>query len=227
MFGVQNKKIDVVPMGVDVSKFQFAQKEWFTESYDIADDKPVVLFCGYKNYEKGAITLLQSLPEVQKTINNVLYCFIGPATSAFNYELARIKKMGLTSNVLNIGPSNLAGYFDKRKLGAFKNCTVYAMPSRSDAYGISFLEEWSAGKPVIGANIGATPEVITDGINGFLTDFGDSIAIAKVIVKLIRDRDLAEKLGTNGQAKVIEQNSWKLITSKISDIYEAAVFNNG
>lgn len=222
-YGVLNEKIDVIPMGVDISKFQSAQKEWFTKPYDIADDRPVVLFCGYKNYEKGAITLLQSLPQVQKAINNVLYCFIGPATSAFNYELARIKKMGLFSNILNISPSNLAGYFDKRKLGAFKTCMVYAMPSRSDAYGISFLEAWSAGKPVIGANIGATPEVVEDGVTGFLTEFDNSLAIARIITRLIRDRDLAEKLGTNGQAKVAEHNSWRQIASKISDIYEVLI----
>ena len=42
------------------------------------------------------------------------------------------------------------------------------MPSRSDAFGISFLEAWSAGNPVIGARIGATPEVIRQDVDGLL-----------------------------------------------------------
>jgi len=221
--GIFPDKIEVVPMGVDAEKFELAKREWFAESYDIAENRPVVLFCGYKNYEKGALSLLQSLPHVQNIVNDVLYCFIGPPTKAFNYELSRIKKLGFTKNILNINPVNLRGYFDKRKLGAFKSCAVYAMPSRTDAYGISFLEAWAAGKPVIGADIGATPEVIEDGVTGLLTEFGNPLAIAQKIIMLLQNSDLANTLGTNGQNKVRENNSWKTITQKIKEIYEVLV----
>ena len=59
----------------------------------------------------------------------------------------------------------MTGYYDKKKIAAFKEADLYLMPSRSDAFGISFLEAWSAGKPVIGARIGATPEVIRENID--------------------------------------------------------------
>ena len=221
--GITSNKIEVIPMGVDAQKFELAEKEGFLESYHIEKNRPIVLFCGYKNFEKGALTLLHSLPLVKAHINNVLFCFIGPSTTGFNYELSRLKKQGLRDNILNIDPSNLGGYFDKKKLGAFKSCSLYAMPSRTDAYGISFLEAWASGKPVIGANIGATPEIIRDGIDGYLVDFDNPIALAEKIQYLLQNPELTITLGKNGQLKVREHNNWKAISQKIFEIYEVLV----
>ncbi len=67
------------------------------------------------------------------------------------------------------------------------------MPSRSDAFGIAFLEAWAAGKPVIGANIGATPEVIRNGIDGFLVEFDNPRDIAEKVVKLLKTKPPTKK----------------------------------
>ncbi len=221
--GVESKRIEVVPMGVDTQKFESAQKEVFLSSYQVEESRPIVLFCGYKNFEKGALTLLQSLPLVQNYVKDVLFCFIGPSTKAYNYEVSKHKKSGFKNNILNIDPSNLGGYFDKKKLGCFKSCSVFAMPSRSDAYGISFLEAWAAGKPVIGANAGATPEIIRDGIDGFLVEFGNPTALAEKILFVLKNPELSKTLGKNGQLKVQKNNLWKDIARKIFNIYEALV----
>ena len=82
----------------------------------------------------------------------------------------------------------MTGYYDKKKLAVFKETDVYCMPSRSDAFGIAFLEAWAAGKPVIGANIGATPEVINNNIDGYLVDFDNPHDIAEKVVKLLKKK---------------------------------------
>ncbi len=221
--GVESNRIEIVPMGVDSQKFQSARKEDFLDSYHIEQDRPIVLFCGYKNFEKGALTLLQAIPFVQNQNKDILFCFIGPSTKAFNYEVSKLKKLGFKQNLLNIDPSNLGGYFDKKKLGCFKACSLFAMPSRSDAYGISFLEAWASGKPVIGANVGATPEIIRDGIDGFLVEFGNPTTLAEKIQFILNNPKLSMALGKNGQDKVQTNNNWKQIAQKIFKIYEALV----
>ncbi len=221
--GVESNKIEIVPMGVEAHKFEEAQSEDFLKFYQIEADRPIVLFCGYKNFEKGALTLLQSIPFVKKQIKDVLFCFIGPSTKAFNFEVSKLKKTGLRENILNIDPSNLAGYYDKKKLGCFKSCSVYAMPSRTDAYGISFLEAWASGKPVIGANIGATPEIIHDGIDGLLVEFGNPTALAEKIQFILKNPELSMSLGKNGEEKIKKNNNWKDIAQKIFGLYEGLV----
>lgn len=221
--GIQSNQIEIIPMGVDVRKFDTVRKEEFLNFYNLEHDRPIVLFCGYKNYEKGALTLLHTIPLVQKQIKDILFCFIGPSTKAFNYEVSKLKKEGFRANILNIDPSNLSGYFDKKKLGCFKACSVFAMPSRSDAYGISFLEAWASGKPVIGANIGATPEIIQDGIDGFLIEFDNPLKLAEKIQFVLKNTELSITMGKNGQIKVQKNNNWKDIAQKLYRIYEALV----
>src|SRR3712207_7592070 len=57
---------------------------------------------------------------------------------------------------------------DKRDLNAAGQ--VFCMPSRTDSFGIVYLEAWLNGVPVIGANAGGVPEVISDGVDGYRSE---------------------------------------------------------
>ncbi|GAB4327514.1 MAG: glycosyltransferase family 4 protein [Promethearchaeota archaeon] len=209
--GVSRKKIRQITMGVDLNPFAVAQASWFDRVHPLGT-RPVVLFCGYKNYEKGALTLLRAAPLVAGEFPDVAFVFIGPSTTAFNLETRKVKRAGFR-NIVNIHPSNLNGYFDPIKLGAFKRCDVFAMPSRSDAYGIAFLEAWAAGKPVVGARAGATPDVVDESVDGVLVPFGDEEELALQLVKLIGNPTLREEMGRLGLQKVVERGlTWENIT---------------
>ena len=121
---------------------------------------------------------------------------------------------------MNLTPDNLTGYFDKKKIAAFKETDLYLMPSRSDAFGISFLEAWAAGKPVIGANIGATPDVIINGIDGYLVEFDNPKDISEKVIKLLRSKRLRKKFGTAGNEKVRINHTWDLIAKRTHDTYQ-------
>ena len=68
----------------------------------------MVLFCGYKNYEKGAISLMKAIPHVIKKIKKVYFIFIGPSTQAYNREYSKINKMK-DVRIINFTPDNLDG----------------------------------------------------------------------------------------------------------------------
>ena len=70
-------------------------------------------------------------------------------------------------------------------------------------------------KPVIGAKSGGVPAVINDGLDGFLVEFGDVDDIISKIKISIDHLFLVEKLGTNGQKKVIANYLWSTIVEKI------------
>ncbi len=223
---IPRENIKVISMGVDYYRFERIHKSKYKNYYfkNIYFDKKekhykLILFCGNKNYEKGAISILKSIPHILKKIKKVNFIFIGPSTTAYNHELKKIQK---TTNIkiINLTPDNLTGYYDKKKLTAFKEADLYLMPSRSDAFGISFLEAWAAGKPVIGARIGATPEVIRENIDGFLVEFDNPEDIAQKVVKLLKNKRLRKRLGSAGQLKVSQNYTWDIIAKKTHEVYQ-------
>jgi glycosyltransferase involved in cell wall biosynthesis len=220
---IPSEKIKVIPMGVDYEKFRnnsskaYSFKKKFFKNTE--KKYKLVLYCGYKNYEKGAISILKSIPYIIKKVKKVYFVFIGPSTRAFNRELSKIHKIEKI-RIINFTPDNLTGYYDKKKLSAFKEADIYLMPSRSDAFGISFLEAWSSGKPVIGARIGATPEVIRENIDGLLAEFDNPKDIAEKVISLLKNSRLRKKYGLAGQLKVSQKYTWDIIAEKTHLTYK-------
>ncbi|MBD3196913.1 MAG: glycosyltransferase [Candidatus Lokiarchaeota archaeon] len=225
-------KIEVIPMGVDFEIFNNFpprkhkhikfKKKFFQHN---EEKYKMVLFCGYKNYEKGAISILKSIPYILRKYKKVYFIFIGPSTYAFNLELTKVRKNDHT-RILNFTPDNLKGYFDKYKLAAFNETDIYLMPSRSDAFGIAFLEAWASGKPVIGANIGATPQVIRNNIDGLLVNFDQPEEIAEKVIYLLKHRNQRFKLGKAGRDKVLKKYTWNKVVDRTSNLYKTLVNNN-
>jgi len=85
---------------------------------------------------------------------------------------------------------------------------VFAMPSRTDSFGIVYLEAWANGKPVVAANAGGVPEVVTHDETGLLVEFGDVDGLAQALGRLIADPAVASRLGENGLALVEAGTTW-------------------
>ena len=228
---IQSSKIKVIPMGVDYKKFQDFNKNAlsnlsFKEKFFNKNEKKykLILFCGYKNYEKGALSILKSIPYILKKIKKVYFAFIGPSTVAFNRELSKINKFEKV-RIINFSPENLTGYLDKKKLAAFKEADIYLMPSRSDAFGISFLEAWSMGKPVIGARIGATPEVIRENTDGLLVEFDNPKDIAQKVIFLLKNNKVRKRYGSAGQLKVSQKYTWDIVAKETHYTYQNLLKN--
>jgi glycosyltransferase involved in cell wall biosynthesis len=225
-FKIPKDNIKVIPMGVDYDRFKRSyndpsENRYFKQSFfnNREIKYKLILFCGYKNYEKGAISILKAIPLILKEIKRVYFVFIGPSTKAFNYESSKIQKIK-GARIINLTPDNLTGYFDKKKIAAFREADLYLMPSRSDAFGISFLEAWATGNPVIGARIGATPEVIEENVDGLLVEFDDPKDIAHKVVKLLKNKKLRRNLGRAGQIKVSQNYTWDIIARKTHNTYQ-------
>lgn len=223
--GISQNKIATIPMGVDYRLYETPPKtrSGKQKSFKIAFGikNPFVLFCGYKNFEKGAINLLHAAILTKKKLPTLMYVFIGPSTTAFDIELKKARHNGIS--VLNLTPDNLKGYYDWRKISAFQECEMYVMPSRSDAYGISYLEAWASKKPVIGADTSVMREVIHHEKDGLLVEFDDISGIAESIVTLFENEQKTKEMGFSGYSKIRKQNSWELIGVKTKEVYDELI----
>ena len=86
--GIEEEKIHVLPMGVDVNRFQKDCRRDFLRIHSIKS--PILLFCGHKNYEKGALSIMKTIPLIINENPSISFIFIGSPTKAFNYKLANI-----------------------------------------------------------------------------------------------------------------------------------------
>jgi glycosyltransferase involved in cell wall biosynthesis len=222
--GISERKIKIISMGVDFTKFQSSEQTHNEYSFKSKFFRPneknykMVLFCGYKNFEKGALSILKAIPNILKKCPKVYFVFIGPSTIAFNRELSKLQKK-IKPRIINLTPDNLKGYYDSKKIAAFKETDIFLMPSRSDAYGIAYLEAWASGKPVIGANIGATPEVIRNNFDGLLVEFNNFKDIANKVVTLLKNEDFSNKMGQEGKRKVKKSFSWYDVAKQTNQVY--------
>ncbi|TVT51360.1 MAG: glycosyltransferase, partial [Sedimenticola thiotaurini] len=90
-----------------------------------------------------------------------------------------------------------------------KKCHLFILPSLSEGIPISLMEAMAGFTPAIGPNINGVPELITDGIEGFLFEPGDVDSLCKSIASSIDKRELHQQITQNAYDKVSQQYSLK------------------
>lgn len=90
----------------------------------------------------------------------------------------------------------------------FAALDLFAMPSKTDSFGIVFLEAWANALPVVAAAAGGVPEVVHHGETGLLVPFGDLDQLSAALGRLIDGRDEARAMGQAGLALVNTGFTW-------------------
>jgi len=96
----------------------------------------------------------------------------------------------------------LTGLSNAELAGCYAACEIFALPSRGEGYGLVYLEAMACGKPVIGGAHGGAPEVISDGVTGYLVQHGDAVQLATSIETLLANPELAKEMGRRGKERV-------------------------
>jgi glycogen(starch) synthase len=209
--GVPSSKIHLIPMGIHSDGWKNAKGERFREKYNLSG-KRIVLFAGTKSYNKGAVHLLQAMTKIRQEAKDAILVAIGLPTG----EWKRKKGSG-DGSLLDLGYVP-----EEEKKDAFDACDLFVMPSRYDSFGIVYLEAWRCGKPVIGARVGAIPEVIDEGRDGLLVEFGDVEQLSSAMLHLLNHPDLCRTMGEAGSKKVRDQLNWEKNISLIENVYDQA-----
>jgi glycosyltransferase involved in cell wall biosynthesis len=88
-----------------------------------------------------------------------------------------------------------------------------------EGFGIVFLEAALGRTPTVATRVGGIPEAVVDGETGLLTPPGDTDAMIEAITRLLKDRDLREKMGASGEARARTDFSWETICARYEESF--------
>ncbi|MFN5971535.1 MAG: glycosyltransferase family 4 protein [Microcystis sp.] len=203
--GVKEDKIHTTGVGPILAAH--ADPEDFKQRYQI--NEPMVLFLGQHYPYKGYQQLLQAASQIWQKIPETKFVFVGPTVGNSEQIYAQYQD----PRIIRLGSVDL-----QTKTDALAACTLLCVPSTQESFGGVYTEAWSFAKPVIGCDIPAVAEVISQGVDGFLVP-QESQSIAETICQVLLANNLAASLGIAGQRKVEEKFTWQRLAEKTEQIY--------
>jgi len=96
---------------------------------------------------------------------------------------------------------------------------VLLLPSEMEAFGLAALEAMACGVPPVATRTGGVPELITDGVDGYLAPVGDTDAMAAYVVSLLTDRDRYARFSQAARRTAETRFSTSLIIPKYEEYY--------
>jgi len=211
-------RIEYMPNGVDVSRFQSGNGDDFRGRFNIAPDHDILLNVGRIDPQKNQLVLIKALASLQHR-SDLHLVLIGHVTNQVYYEslLQHIQRFGLENRVTlipGLGPK------DPLLISAYKAATVFCLPSVHEPFGIVALEAWAAGLPVIANPIGGPASFIKNRCTGILTESDDTAAWCFQIDNLLSDKNLQRHLTTNAFREVQQHYDWDTVNGQLLRLYD-------
>lgn len=210
--GLNPSKIHRVGIGIDPSEFAGGEAGRFRERFGL--DVPVVLQVSTLSRAKGAADLLEAMKLLWAAGSDARLVLIGPSMGDFE-KVFSSQPEHVRERILMLGMTDEA-----TKKDAFAACDVFVMASSADSFGTVYLEAWLYGKPVIGAEAGGVPEVVSPGRDGLLVRFGRHVELADAISKLLADAELRRRLGEAGRRKVLDEYTWDAVFGRLARVID-------
>lgn len=110
---------------------------------------------------------------------------------------------------------------DKEEL--FEHAGVYCLPSKNEGMPMSVLEAMAHGIPTIATPVGGVPQVIDDGVNGYLMPVDDEAELSELLNTLMLDSDSRTRIGAAGRKTIASDFNIERNVSELADLYEELI----
>lgn len=224
--GVPGEKIEVVYNGVEDYMLSREPDDKLINEvrarFGIEDDEKVLVTIARVLPRKGQDTVIKALPEVLKEIPNLKYLIVGEGRYRQKFsELAR--ELGVGDAVIFTG-----GVAHDETINFFDLSDIFIMPNRywnNKIEGLpnSLIEASARNKPLIAGDHGGSKEAVQNDVSGLLVDPERVEDVAKAIISILSDEELAKKMGASGRENIIKNHTEEgMIANYISAIEKAS-----
>lgn len=201
------ERVEIWQRGVDTELFrpELASAEMRSRLSQGHPEAPLLLYIGRLSAEKEIDRIkpvLEALPGARLALVGD-----GPHRAELEKHFADL-------------PVNFVGYLAGEALAsAYASADAFIFPSRTETLGLVLLEAMAAGCPVVAANSGGIPDIVTDGVNGYLFDPADEQGAIEATRKLLATQATREQMRLNARAEA-EKWGWAAATRQLQQFYQ-------
>jgi glycosyltransferase involved in cell wall biosynthesis len=210
--GMPEENVVLQGLGVDVAECTGGNRERVREEWGVANDEVVVGHLANHSVEKGTVDLLQAAQRLWHRGARFVLVLAGPEMPNFRQFWRRLVPAG---RVVRLGVLS-----ESQKKDFFAGLDVFALPSRSDSFGLVLLEAWANGVANVAYRAGGIAAVVRDGQDGRLVRCGAVEELAAALQSLITNRAERERLGAAGRERTREEFRWEDKLALVRQVYQ-------
>lgn len=204
------ERVDLWQRGVDTETFQphLASPDMRNRLSQGHPEAPLLLYIGRLSVEKE----IDRIRPVLEAIPDARLALVGDGP----HREALEKHFEGTS-------THFVGYLGGQDLAsAFASADAFVFPSRTETLGLVLLEAMAAGCPVVAARSGGIPDIVEDGVNGYLFDPRDEQGAIAATQRLLSEQEARETLRRNARREA-ERWNWSSATRQLQNYYRGVV----
>jgi glycosyltransferase involved in cell wall biosynthesis len=209
--------------GVDAERFtpnhaRLTEAANIRQEFNIPPEAPIVGFVSRLTRDKGIVELVQAFLQLSESYPSIRLLLVGdfedgdPVPAEIRQEIENNGRILRTGSVRDAAPY-------------YHLMDVLALPSYREGFPNSVLEAHAAGKPVVVTRATGAIDSVDDGVDGFLVPMGDADALAAALMRLLKNKALAERMGRAGREKVVrefrQESVWSALEANYLDLLRA------
>ena len=199
--GIPHDRIILQGLGVEPTECTGGNRERIRKLWGTHENEIVVGHLANQSIEKGSVDLLQAVERAWARGSRVRLVLAGPIMPNFQQFWERFTQR---DRVIVMGVLS-----EDEKRDFFAGIDLFALPSRSDSFGLVLLEAWANGLPNLAYRAGGIADVIRDSVDGRLVACGEIDALTNILTEWESNPMLRQQLGEAGQSRIQTEFRWE------------------
>lgn len=213
--GVPERRVTLQGLGVDANECTGGNRKAARREWGIAESEVIVGHLANNSVEKGTVDLLKAAEALWRSGTACRVVLAGPEMPNFRHYW---QTFAFKENVVRLGTLSEA-----HKRDFYAGIDLFALPSRSDSFGLVLLEAWANAKPVVAYRAGGPADLVGHNTDGLLAACGDIMALASGLKMLISKTQLRLQMGEDGRRRVQHGFVWADKLRIVRDTIAASV----
>ena len=216
------RKMARIYSGIEMDRFHPVseeEKKRLREKWGLGEHDAVIGIVSKLWEGKGHDLLIRAFKEIRKEKPQARLVIVGEGYLMESLK-AMVSQLELSETVI------FTGFLEDvpRIIATFD---VAVLPSYFEGMGRVLLEAMAMEKPVVGTRVGGIPDLIEQGLNGYLVSPGNEKELASAVLKILSDKGLAAKMGEAGQKKMTDRFSADTMVRAIEKVYSELLKRKG
>jgi glycosyltransferase involved in cell wall biosynthesis len=213
MFHASPSRVVSIPNAVDAGRLRATgTREAMRAVLGISETAPVIVSVGAMTWEKDPLGHLDIVCRVARAFPDLVYLVAGDGPLRVAAEAAA-RTLGLLDNVRFLGSRSDVG-------DLLAASDVLLLATRTEGMPGCVIEAGMAGVPVVAYAVGGVPEIVADGVTGFLGPPEQAEALANALEQVLSDADYRARLGSSARDHCLERFDIGPVAARWISLYE-------